>query len=166
MFNIAQCISNVHSLFPSNSLSLSLSLCECVTLSLYQSFTLILLLNLILYILFSFSHQNALILQLSVSFQPCYGFISDPNPCLTDICRMITDLPQTYKPQNTEFRQSVVLLSDGNSEIGAHIRTSELLFDSFKVFDQIDSSHTPFFFLRKDLFSCRRAQHVLSYHVI
>ena len=47
----------------------------------------------------------------------------------------------------------MVLIGDGNSEIGAFVR-SIWLYDLFKGFDYIKSSHiADLFFLQKDLFS-------------
>ena len=41
------------------------------------------------------------------------------------------------------------------------------VFDLIKTFVEIESCHkSDFFFLRKDLFSCMRAQHILNYHLI
>ena len=58
----------------------------------------------------------------------------------------------------------MVLILDGNSEMCVHV--GSMLFDLFKAFDYIESSHKSDFFLRKDLFFIMRAQHVLSYHLI
>ena len=42
-----------------------------------------------------------------------------------------------------------------------------IVFDLFKAFDHIESSHeSDFFSLRKDRFICMRAQIVMSYHLI
>ena len=41
-----------------------------------------------------------------------------------------------------------------------------LLYDLFKAFDYIESSHKSGIFTRKDPFFCMRAQHVMSYHLI
>ena len=51
----------------------------------------------------------------------------------------------------------MVILFDGNSEIDARYEQS-LLFDLYKVFDLIESSHKSEFSLR--------VQHVLRYHLI
>ena len=61
----------------------------------------------------------------------------------------------------------IVLISDGISEISAHVETNlnHLLFDLFKAFDKIRSSHKSDFSL-SHLFSLICAQHILSYHLI
>jgi len=41
-----------------------------------------------------------------------------------------------------------------------------VLFDLFKAFDKFESGHKSDIFIRKDLFSFMRAQHVMSYHLI
>ena len=46
------------------------------------------------------------------------------------------------------------------------MKEPSLLFDLFKALDQIESNNKSDIFLRKDLFSFMRAQHVLSYHLI
>ena len=43
---------------------------------------------------------------------------------------------------------TMVLISDGNSEIDAHIR-SDFVFVMFNAFNQIESSHKSIFFLQK-----------------
>ena len=45
-------------------------------------------------------------------------------------------------------------------------KEQSLLFDLFKAFDQIESSHRPIFFPAKTIFSSIRAQHVLNYHLL
>ena len=60
----------------------------------------------------------------------------------------------------------MVVILDGNSEIGTHIRSNiwyliclRLLITSRSVINRI-------FFLRKSLFFFMRAQHIMSYHLI
>ena len=57
----------------------------------------------------------------------------------------------------------MVLIFDGNSEIGG--LELSLLFDLFKAFDDTESSNN-LFFLRRDIFSFKRVQHVLGYYLI
>ena len=45
-------------------------------------------------------------------------------------------------------------------------KAQSMVFDFFKAFDYIESSHKSGIFTRKDLFSFMRAQHVVSYHLI
>ena len=54
---------------------------------------------------------------------------------------------------------------DGNSGIGAHVR-SNLLFDLFMAFYKIRRSRKSDFCFSGDLFSFMHAQHFLSYHVL
>ena len=59
------------------------------------------------------------------------------------------------------------LILDGISEIGAHVKEQSLLIDLVKAFDMIEGSYKPAISLRKDLsFHNKRAQHILSYHLI
>ena len=58
----------------------------------------------------------------------------------------------------------MVLRVDGNSDISAHVK-SNMLFDVFKSFSYIESSHKSDFLSEKKL-SCMPAQHGLSYHLI
>ena len=61
----------------------------------------------------------------------------------------------------------MVLILDGNSKIGAHVRQEQsLLFDLFKAFDYIECSQKSDFFSRKKCIFFMRAQHVLSYPLI
>ena len=60
----------------------------------------------------------------------------------------------------------MVLILDGNSEIGVNVNELSLLFDQLKAFHQTENSHESGFFLRKNLFSFIRAHHVLSYHLL
>ena len=53
----------------------------------------------------------------------------------------------------------MVLMLDGNSEIGAHDQSK--LFDLFKAFDEVKKKSQT-----TDLISFMRAQHVPSYHFI
>ena len=55
----------------------------------------------------------------------------------------------------------MVLIFDGNP---CARKTQYLLFDLFKAFDCIESSHKSDIFTRKDPFSFMRAQYVMSYH--
>ena len=41
-----------------------------------------------------------------------------------------------------------------------------ILFDLYKAFYHIESSHKSGFFLRNDLFSFMRVQHVQGYHLV
>ena len=45
-------------------------------------------------------------------------------------------------------------------------KEQSLLFNLYKAFDQFESRHKSGIFIRKDLFSIMRAQHVISYHLI
>ena len=60
-------------------------------------------------------------------------------------------------------RQTMVLVLDGNSEIGAHVRSNFLLFDLFKAFSEIESSQKSYPFLSKYLFTIK---HIMRYHLI
>ena len=59
----------------------------------------------------------------------------------------------------------VVLISDGNSEKGAHVRSNIRTIWSLEGISYLDreQSQVRYFFLRKALFSFMRAQHTLSY---
>ena len=45
-------------------------------------------------------------------------------------------------------------------------KEQSLLFDLFKAFDNFKANYTGYFFLRKDIFSFMRVNHVLSYRLI
>ena len=53
----------------------------------------------------------------------------------------------------------MVLIFDGNSEIGAHARSNLNFCCLFMAFEKIENK-------QEELFSFMRAQHVLSYHLI
>ena len=65
-----------------------------------------------------------------------------------------------------ETTRCMVLIVDGNSEIWCARTEKSLLFDLFQAFDKIEPSHKSDICLRKDLYSFKRAQYVLSYHLI
>ena len=45
----------------------------------------------------------------------------------------------------------MVLMSDGNSEKGAHVKVISVI-DQFKAFDKIGSSHKSYFFPKRPIF--------------
>ena len=72
----------------------------------------------------------------------------------TNICVFTSEVIHYYKTLPTV--NIMVLILDGNSEIGAHVRhLNKSRADTNRIL-----------FLSKDLFSLMRAQHVLSYQII
>ena len=61
----------------------------------------------------------------------------------------------------------MVLILDGTSEIGAHVRSNFCLLTCLRHLSRAREEENLFFLaFAKDLFSFMRAQHVLSYHLI
>ena len=60
----------------------------------------------------------------------------------------------------------MVLILDGKSEIGAHVRSNLCYLSCLRHLIRSRAVINHIFFLRKDLFSFMRAQNVLSYHLI
>ena len=60
----------------------------------------------------------------------------------------------------------MVLIIDGNSEIGTHVRNNLCYLNCLRHLLRWRAVTNRIFFLRKDLFSFMHAQHVLSYHLI
>ena len=60
----------------------------------------------------------------------------------------------------------MVLILDGNSVIDAHVRSNRFYLICLRHFISSRTVTNRFFFLRKDLLSFMRAQHVLTYHLI
>ena len=56
----------------------------------------------------------------------------------------------------------MVLILDGDPEIGAHWRSNSVI---FKGFEKLESSHKSDLFPQKYLFSLMRTHHILSYHL-
>ena len=61
---------------------------------------------------------------------------------------------------------TMVLILDGNSEIGAPVRRNPFYKNFLRHFIRSRAVTNRLIFLRKDLFSFMRAQHVLSYHLM
>ena len=70
----------------------------------------------------------------------------------------------------TMINKMVSLLRNASEEPASGmvliLYTYTLLFDLFKAFDLLESSHKSDIFIRKDLFSFMRAQIFMSYHLI
>ena len=72
-------------------------------------------------------------------------------------------------PAHLRKVRDMVLILDGYSELCARVRGTLCFFyfNMFKTFNYIENRYkSDFFSFRRDLFSFKRARHVLSYHLI